>query len=125
MAAPLVLVVDDFLDGRELVAELLEHHGYRTLQARDGAEAVQMTIEHRPDLVLMDLCLPIIDGFEATRMIHQDPRTCRTPVIAITGHATQAVLDRALDAGCVRAFVKPCEPTRLVAAVREGLLVAA
>jgi two-component system cell cycle response regulator DivK len=125
MPGPVVLVVDDFRDGRELVAELLEFHGYRTLQARDGAEAVRLAVEHRPDMIIMDLCLPVIDGFEATRLIRHDPRTARTPIIAITGHATDAVLARALEAGCLRAFVKPCDPERLVRAVREAMVAAA
>lgn len=125
MSAGLVLVVDDFTDGRELIAELLEFHGFTTLQARDGAEAVRLAIEHRPELIIMDLSMPVVDGIEATRLILQDPRTRTTRVIAVTGHATDAILGRALEAGCLRALAKPCDPDRLLGAVREALVAAA
>lgn len=120
-AAPLVLVVDDFSDGRELAAELLEFSGYATAQARDGEEALELIRRLAPDLVVLDIGLPRMDGFAVAGHLRSDPRTWQIPIVAITGHATSDVLERALEVGCDRALVKPCEPDLLVGAVRELL----
>ncbi len=119
--APLVLVVDDFADGRELAAELLEFSGYTTAQACDGEEALELVRRLRPDLVILDIGLPRMDGFAVAGHVRSDPRTWAIPIVAITGHATGDVLERALSAGCDRALVKPCEPDQLLRAVRELL----
>lgn len=116
---PLVIVVDDFDDGRELVAELLELSGYETAQARDGVEALEVLSKLEPDLVVLDLALPRLDGFQVAAHVRRDPRRCSVPIVALTGHATRDVLDRALAAGCDRALCKPCDPDLLLENVRE------
>lgn len=117
---PLVIVVDDFDDGRELVAELLELSGFRTAQARDGLEALQLlsTLDDA-DLMVLDLALPRLDGFEVAARVRRDPLRRALPIVAVTGHATPDVLERALAAGCDRALCKPCDPDLLLENVRE------
>jgi CheY-like chemotaxis protein len=119
VARPLVIVVDDFDDGRELVAELLELSGYDTAQARDGVEALELVTRLEPDLMVLDLALPKLDGFQVAALVRRDPRRCSVPIVAVTGHATRDVLDRALAAGCDRALCKPCDPDLLLQNVRE------
>src|SRR5262245_2573450 len=84
---PLILVVDDFQDNREMFAEYLSYSGFRVEEAADGVEALEKAFANVPDLVLMDLSLPEMDGWEATRRLKSDPRTRQVPVVALTGHA--------------------------------------
>ncbi len=118
---PLVLVVDDFQDNREMYAEYLEFSGYRVLVATNGQEALDRAFAERPDLIVMDLSLPVLDGWEATRRLKADPRTRAVPVIALTGHALAGHSQGAKDAGCDGFLAKPCLPQALAAKVREVL----
>src|SRR5262245_47184465 len=86
-ANPLVLVVDDFQDNREMFAEFLSLSGYEVAEASTGVEALARAFDLVPYIILMDLSLPELDGWEATRKLKQDPRTSHIPVIALTGHA--------------------------------------
>jgi two-component system cell cycle response regulator DivK len=119
--APLVLVVDDFEDNRELYLEYLAHHGYRTVGASSGGQAIALALEHAPDLVLMDLSLPVMDGWEATRRLKADPRTRATPVVALTGHVLSSHAQRASDVGCDAFLAKPCLPDQVLQTVRRLL----
>lgn len=119
--APLVLVVDDFAAGRELCAEYLEFRGYAVATAADGAEALDKARELRPDAILMDLSLPEIDGWEATRRLRGDARTRGIKIIALTAHALDAERDRALEAGCDEVVTKPVIPKELERVVRRQL----
>ena len=121
MTASLVLVVDDFDDARELYCACLAQAGYRTAEARNGLEAVERAIALRPDVVLLDLAMPIMDGVEAARRIKADARTHNTRLLALTGYAVARYADEARDAGCERVLVKPVLPTDLVLAVGEIL----
>jgi CheY-like chemotaxis protein len=112
-AAPLVLVVDDVDHGREIFAEYLEFRGFRVATAADGLEALEKAFELRPDVILMDLSLPGIDGWEATRRLKQDDRTRAIPVIALTAHALASAHDRAREVGCNSVVTKPCLPREL------------
>src|SRR3954466_852148 len=85
--AQLILLVDDFQDNREMYAEYLTYSGYRVEEAATGPEALEKAFSLLPDLILMDLSLPGIDGWEATRRLKSDPRTTKIPIIALTGHA--------------------------------------
>lgn len=116
--SPLVLVVDDFEDNRAMYVEYLQFHGFRVLEAVNGLEAVERTRQHLPDVVVMDLSLPVVDGWEATRRIKTDPATRHVSVIALTGHAEAAHAKRAFDAGCDDFVAKPCLPEELLAKVR-------
>jgi CheY-like chemotaxis protein len=118
---PTVLVVDDYPENREMYAEYLEYSGYRALQAGDGEQAVRTAIEERPDVILMDLALPQMDGWEATRRLKADARTSGIPVIALTGHALSTHARRATEAGCDRVLIKPALPDDVLRAVRQAI----
>lgn len=120
-AAPLVLVVDDFEDNRAMYVEYLMFQGLRVVEAVNGEDAVARAKEVRPEIVIMDLSLPVMDGWEATRRIKADPTTKHIKVIALTGHAEPAHAKRALDAGCDDFVAKPCLPEVLLAKLREHL----
>ena len=119
--APLILVVDDFADVREMYAAYLRFAGFRVDEAADGVEALAKASKLRPDLVLMDLSLPGLDGWEATRRIKADEQTRHIPVVALTGHTLAPYLQRARDAGVDGFLAKPCLPDALVAEVRRLL----
>ena len=115
--APLVLVVDDSLDGRELVVDILELSGFRTAEAADGEQALSQVRELRPDVVLMDLSLPLIDGWEATRRLKADAETAHIPIIALTAHALPNEARSAGEAGCDGFVTKPCSRAQLLEAI--------
>ena len=118
---PLVLVVDDFQDNREMYAEFLAYQGFRVIQAANGVEALDQAFSNRPDIIIMDLSLPVMDGWEATRRLKADRRTNDIPVVALTGHAMQGHSKGAIEAGCDSFVAKPCLPDQLVAEIRKML----
>ena len=117
----LVLVVDDFEDNRAMYAEYLRFQGFRVAEAVNGAEAVAQTSELMPGIVVMDLSLPVMDGWEATRRIKADERTSHIRIIALTGHAESSHAKKALDAGCDDFIAKPCLPENLLAKIHQHL----
>jgi two-component system, cell cycle response regulator DivK len=119
--SPLILVVDDYQDAREMYAEYLQFSGFRVAEARNGNEAVAQAFSLRPDLILMDLSLPGMDGWEATRVLKADERTKHIPVVALTGHALAGASEGARRAGCDSFVTKPCLPDDLVVEVRRML----
>ncbi|MEA2747742.1 MAG: hypothetical protein QOI41_1885 [Myxococcales bacterium] len=119
LALPLVLVVDDFADNRELYAAMLEDAGYTVEQAENGQEALDVIGRRRPAVVVMDLSMPVLDGWEATRRIKQNPETSDIVIIALTGHATNFGLQRAKEAGADAVLTKPCLPQDLLALLRS------
>jgi CheY-like chemotaxis protein len=119
--APLILVVDDGADARFMYALYLTTHGLRVIEAANGEEAVRLAHEHQPALVLMDLGLPVMDGWEATRRIKTAPRTRGVPVLAISGHAYADSVGRAKEAGVDAFFIKPCIPATVLAKINEML----
>ena len=118
---PLVLVVDDFLDAREMYAEYFVFSGFRVVEATNGEEAIRKAIELTPQVILMDLSMPGMDGWEATRRLKADRRTRDIPVIALTGHALTGFSESAKLAGCDAFVTKPCLPDTLVEEVRRLL----
>jgi two-component system, cell cycle response regulator DivK len=118
---PLILVVDDYQDAREMYAEYLRFSGFRVAEASNGNEAVDQAFALRPDLILMDLSLPGLDGWEATRQLKSDDRTKHIPVVALTGHALAGASEGARQAGCDSFVTKPCLPDDLVVEVRRML----
>ena len=118
---PLILVVDDYEDAREMYAEYLRFCGFRVAEARNGNEALEQAFSLMPALILMDLSLPGMDGWEATRQLKADPRTQRIPVVALTGHALAGASEGAKKAGCDSFVTKPCLPDDLVVEVRRML----
>jgi two-component system cell cycle response regulator DivK len=118
---PLVLVVEDYQDAREMYAAYLQFSGYGVAEAANGVEAVEKAQELLPDIVLMDLALPRMDGWEATRRLKADPRTRHIPVVALTGHALAGHAEGAREAGCDAFVTKPCLPDALVAEIQRLL----
>lgn len=116
-----VLIVDDFEDNRAMYAEFLRYSGIEVVEAKDGAEAVEKARTELPDLVVMDLSLPVIDGWEATRRIKHDPLTRDIPIIALTGHALEGHSQGAREAGCEGFLAKPCLPETLLETVNAIL----
>jgi CheY-like chemotaxis protein len=119
--APLVLIVDDADDVREIYSAFFVDAGLRVSHAVDGDHALLKVMALTPDLVVMDLAMPILDGWEAIRAMKAHPRTKHIPVIALTGHVTTANLKRAEAAGAAAVLIKPCEPSDLVALVKTML----
>jgi CheY-like chemotaxis protein len=116
---PLVLLVDDYADAREMYAEYLEFSGFRVAEARNGLEAVEKALALRPAVILMDLSLPVMDGWEATRKLKADARTRSIPVVLLTGHALDG--SEAQDVGYDAYVTKPCLPDALVREVQRVL----
>lgn len=116
-----VLIVDDFEDNRAMYAEFLRYSGLEVVEAKDGAEAVEKARTEMPDLVVMDLSLPVIDGWEATRRIKHDPSTRDIPIVALTGHALEGHSQGAREAGCEGFLAKPCLPETLLETIKEIL----
>ena len=117
----LVLVVEDYQDAREMYAAYLQFSGYRVAEAANGIEAIEKTLELTPDIILMDLALPKMDGWEATRRLKSDERTKDIPVVALTGHALAGYAESARQAGCDSFVTKPCLPDALVAEIKRML----
>jgi len=118
---PCVLLVDDYPDAREMYSEYLQYSGFDVIEAGNGIEALQQAIEREPDIILMDLSLPVMDGWEATRRLKADRRTARIPVVALTGHALAGISEGARRAGCDAFVTKPCLPEDLVKEIRKVL----
>jgi CheY-like chemotaxis protein len=118
---PLILLVEDYSDAREMYAAFLKVSGFRVVEAQNGVEAVEKGIRLRPDIILMDLALPRLDGWEATRRLKDDERTRDIPVIALTGHALAGHAERAHRAGCDSFIAKPCMPEALLVEIKRLL----
>ncbi|MBS1817099.1 MAG: response regulator [Acidobacteria bacterium] len=119
---PRVLLVDDYPDAREMYSEYLQFSGFDVIEAANGQEALQRASDASPDIILMDLSLPVMDGWEATRRLKADPHTADIPVVALTGHALQGISEGARQAGCDAFVTKPCLPEDLVLEIRKVLV---
>ena len=120
-ARPLLLIAEDDSALRGLYVEHLSISGFDVIEAADGAVAIESTSSRQPDVVVMDLSLPIIDGWEATRRLKSDARTAHIPVVALTAYDTSPELQRAKLAGCDWFIPKPCPPDALVTEIRRVL----
>lgn len=116
-----ILIIEDQEDNRRIVRDLLESVGMETIEAETGEEGVTLAETHLPDLILMDIQLPDIDGYEATRRIKADSTLRKIPVIAVTSYALSGDDVKALEAGCDDYVAKPYSPRALLAKVREYL----
>lgn len=116
-----VLVVEDTEDNRQIVRDLLTAAGYLLIEAVDGEAGVAAAARERPDLILMDIQLPVLDGYEATRQIKANPDTSAIPVIAVTSYALSGDEEKARLAGCDGYIAKPFSPRELLAMVRRFL----
>ena len=116
-----ILVVEDTEDNRQILRDLLSMAGYELVEAHDGAEGVAKAAEHKPDLILMDIQMPVMDGYEATRRIKADPALKGIPVIAVTSYALSGDEEKTRAAGCDGYITKPFSPRQMLAKVREIL----
>jgi two-component system cell cycle response regulator DivK len=116
-----VLIVEDHPDTLEMYAAYFRAHGFRVMTATDGASAISRARYDRPSVIVMDLSLPHVDGWEATRRLKQHPATSRIPVIACSSHVLAGSTERALEAGCDVFLAKPCLPDLLLAETRKIL----
>lgn len=119
-----ILIVEDNEMNRDMLSRRLERKGFRVVIAIDGAKGIDVARAESPDLILMDMSLPVMDGWEATRRIKADEILRHIPVIALTAHAMANDRDKALEAGCDDYDTKPIELPRLLGKI-EALLVAA
>lgn len=117
----IILLVEDNEMNRDMLSRRLERKGFQVVLAVDGQSGVEMALSQAPDLVLMDMSLPILDGWEATRRLKAAPGTAHIPVIALTAHAMSSDRDKALEAGCDDYDTKPVELPRLLGKI-EALL---
>ena len=116
-----ILVIEDTEDNRQIIRDLLTSFDYELIEAVDGAEGVAMAQTHIPDLILMDIQLPVIDGYEATRQIRAIPELATVPIVAVTSYALSGDEGKARDAGCDAYVTKPYSPRQLLAKIREYL----
>lgn len=119
--SPLVLVVEDYQDAREMYAAYLQFSGYEVAEATNGLEAIEQANALMPDIILMDLALPKMDGWEATRRLKMQESTRHIPIVALTGHALAGHAEGARQAGCDSFVTKPCLPDALVAEIKRML----
>jgi two-component system cell cycle response regulator DivK len=116
-----ILVVEDTEDNRQILRDLLSAAGYDMIEAHDGAEGVARASEHRPDLILMDIQMPVMDGYEATRRIKANPELKSIPIVAVTSYALSGDEEKARAAGCDAYIAKPYSPRQMLAKVRQIL----
>jgi len=116
-----ILVIEDQEDNRAILRDLLHSAGFEVIEAHNGEDGVSMAGARKPDLILMDIQLPVMDGYEATRRIKADPDLQRIPIIAVTSYALSGDADKAKSAGCDGYISKPYSPRALLAKVRDFL----
>jgi two-component system cell cycle response regulator DivK len=116
-----ILIVEDQADNRRILRDLFANAGYELIEAENGEEALTALTARRPDLILMDIQLPVIDGYEATRRIRLNPELKSIPIIAMTAYALAGDEAKALAAGCTAYVTKPFSPRALLAKVQEHL----
>jgi two-component system cell cycle response regulator DivK len=114
-----ILVVEDQEDNRQILRDLLSSGGYDMIEAENGEDAVTSAAANRPDLILMDIQLPILDGYEATRRIKSDPQLKSIPIIVVTSYALSGDEEKARRAGCDDYVAKPYSPRQLLAKIRS------
>ncbi len=116
-----VLIVEDNEDNRIVYSTILRHHGFRVSEALDGEEGIAKARRELPDIILMDISIPLIDGWEVTQTLKREAATSHIPVIALTAHAMPGDRERAMEVGCDGYLAKPCEPRAVLAEVNRLL----
>ena len=117
-----ILVIEDHDDSRRIMHDLFTSSGYKVIQSDDGLEGVDAAVSHRPDLILMDIQLPGIDGYEATRRIKANEDLRKIPIIVVTSYALSGDDNKAFEAGCDAYVAKPFSPRGLLAKVKDFLI---
>ncbi len=122
-AAATILVIEDYSDTRELLSGMLRYKGFHVIEAEDGLEGLLKASANYPDLIILDLALPEMDGVEAARRIHAQPKLAHTPIFVISAFITPEVEKDARAAGCVEVFAKPFDVDELLAKINATLVV--
>jgi CheY-like chemotaxis protein len=120
--APKILLVEDSAANRDMLTRRLERRGFKVCGAADGASGVEMSVSERPDLILMDVALGPMDGWEATQLIKGNPQTAEIPIIALTAHALATDRERSIEVGCADFDTKPVDLARLLGKIQACLL---
>jgi|SRR5579871_2730120 len=118
---PRILIVEDNEMNRDMLSRRLERKGYSIVMAVDGGAGVEKAIAEKPDLILMDMSLPVVDGWEATRRVKSNPDTKHIPVIALTAHAMAGDRDKTIEAGCDDYDTKPIDLPRLLSKIEAQM----
>jgi CheY-like chemotaxis protein len=118
---PVILIIEDYPDSRMLLSSLLRAKGYKVVEARDGREGLRQANRVTPDLILMDLAMPEMDGVAATRHLRERHTLARIPIFVMTAYATADVMQDALAAGCAEVFAKPLDIEILLGKIRTTL----
>src|SRR6266550_1922510 len=118
-AAPTILVIEDYSDTRELLSGMLRYKGFHVIEAEDGVEGLLKASANYPDLIILDLALPEMDGVEAARRIHAQPKLAHTPIFVISAFVTREVEQDVRAAGCVEVFPKPFDADELLAKIHS------
>jgi CheY-like chemotaxis protein len=118
---PTVLIVEDNEDNRIVYSTMLRHFGFAVDEAENGAEGILKARSNLPDLILMDIAIPLVDGWEAVQRLKKDRTTAHIPIVALTAHAMPADRERAIQVGCAGYLAKPCEPRAVVEEVKRIL----
>lgn len=118
---PTVLIVEDNEDNRIVYSTMLRHFGFAVDEAENGAEGIHKARTTLPDVILMDIAIPLVDGWEAVQRLKKDPSTAHIPIVALTAHAMPADRERAIQVGCDGYLAKPCEPRVVVDEVKRIL----
>ncbi len=121
MMNPTILVVEDNEFNRDMLSRRLKRQGFLVMQAIDGQQAIDMTISFKPDLILLDMSLPLISGWDVAQQLKQSPETKQIPIIAITAHAMAGDKAKAIEAGCDDYDTKPIELPRLLQKIQRLL----
>lgn len=116
-----ILIVEDNLDLTYILLRLVENAGYDSILAVNGQEAVDMSVSQYPDLILMDIMMPVMNGLEATRLIRENPKTSSIPIIAVTAMSSMQDKEKCLQNGCTDYMSKPFTPSQLVANIEKHL----
>ena len=116
-----VLLVEDNEDNLVIYSTILRHSGFEVIEARDGQAGIDTAKAHHPGLILMDVSIPLVDGWEATRRLKADPATKDIPIVALTAHALASDQLKAIEAGCDGYIAKPAEPRLVLAMVKQHL----
>ena len=114
-----VLIVEDNEDNRIVYSTILRHHGFRVCEALDGEEGIEKARRELPDIILMDISIPVIDGWQVTEILKRETATKGIPIIALTAHAMPGDRQRAMAVGCDGYLAKPCEPRAVLAEVNR------
>jgi CheY-like chemotaxis protein len=121
IATPTILVIEDYSDTREMLSVLLRRKGYKVIEAENGVEGLLKASAEDPDLVIMDLALPDMDGLETARRIHETPKLSQIPIFVVSGYLTEDVEADVLAAGCVEMFSKPFDFESLLESIGATL----